>query len=66
MAERLQWALRHEKWSVATWAKGAWTSAAVLRMRYHQRWHSVCSRPGTDRHRTEIYQSRSGRTAFTI
>jgi len=34
-AERLQWALRHEKWSVATWAKGAWTSAAVLRMRYH-------------------------------
>ena len=35
MAEQLQWALRHEKWSVATWAKGAWTSAAVLRMRYH-------------------------------
>ena len=35
-AERLQWALTHENWTVATWAQGSWSSAAVLQMRYHR------------------------------
>ena len=35
-AEWLQWALTHENWTVATWAQGSWSSAAVLQMRYHR------------------------------